>query len=72
MFSVVNRVSELEGKHATAFAMQMVITNGSPKASIVVATFEIKPPWNDPEIEALDDPKESSPPRDRYTFPDST
>ncbi len=67
MFSVVNRVSELQGMATTTFALQVVVTNDSPRANIVIAKYGIKPPWNDTEIEPLDDPEESSPPRNRYT-----
>lgn len=54
-------VSELQGLAATTFAPQVVVTNDSPRANIVIAKYGIKPPWNDAEIEPLDDVEESSP-----------
>ena len=36
MFSVLNRVSELQGMPTTTFALQVVVTNDSPRANIVI------------------------------------
>jgi len=66
--SITNRVSQIEGHDTTTFAFEIIITNDSPKANVVVAHYQVKPPWADPEIEALADPKEASPPSDRYTL----
>jgi hypothetical protein len=67
--SVTSRVSELEGLYTTTFAVdEVIITNDSPKAKIVIARYAVKPPWDDPEIEALPDPLEASPSSDRYTI----
>jgi len=66
MFSVINQVTEVEGGYATAFTTVLVITNDSPKANIVIAKYEIRPPWKDKEIEALDDPKEGRRESDNY------
>jgi hypothetical protein len=64
--SDINRVTEVEGMYTTTFMATLVITNDSAKASIVIAKYEIRPPWHDPEIEALDDPHEAHPRSDNY------
>lgn len=66
--SVTSRVSDVEGQCTTIFALdEIIITNDSPRSNIVVARYDLKPPWADAEIEILPDPKEGSPPSDRYT-----
>ena len=66
--SITSRVSEVEGQDITTFALdEIIITNDSPKANIVIAHYDVKPPWADPDIEALPDPKEGSPASDSYT-----
>jgi hypothetical protein len=68
MFSVINRVTEVQGMHTTTFVTTLVITNDSPKANIVISKYQIRPPWNDPEIETLDDPHEAHPRSDDYVL----
>lgn len=66
--SITSTVSEVQGQYTTTFALdEIIITNESPKANIVIARYDVKPPWADPEIEALPDPKTGSPASERYT-----
>jgi hypothetical protein len=66
--SITSCISEVEGQYTTTFALdEIIITNDSPKANIVIARYDVKPPWADLEIEALPDPKEGSPASERYT-----
>jgi hypothetical protein len=71
--STSNRLTEVR-ETLTTFELEVVITNDSPKANIVIAGFRVVPPWNDPEIKTLPDPNEIVPPakvyRVEYSFID--
>lgn len=51
----------------TTYSVQVAITNDSPQANIVIAYYDIEPPWNEPNLEPAFDPKEADPPRDFYS-----
>jgi hypothetical protein len=41
----------------TSLAVEMAITNDSPQASIVIAYYDVELPWNEPNLDPLDDPE---------------
>jgi hypothetical protein len=51
----------------TSYSVQVAITNNSPQATIVIAYYDIEPPWNEPSLEPAFDPKEADLPRDFYS-----
>lgn len=52
-----DRIISVEGC-MTSFAVEMAITNDSPQASIVIAYYDIELPWNEPNLNPLDDPRD--------------
>lgn len=65
--NVENTVMSLD-EFTTAIILNVVIVNDSPKATVVIAHFDLKLPWNDPEFDWLDDPAESVPARSEYAY----
>ena len=50
-----------------SYAVEMAITNDSPNATIVIAYYDIEVPWNEPNIEPLDDPKDLDKAQEYYS-----
>jgi hypothetical protein len=56
-------------EHQVAYCVEMVITNDSPNASIVIAYYNLQLPWKEPGLEPLSDPMEAVIPCDLYEAP---
>lgn len=64
--SVTDTVIHQDGR--TLFQFEVVLTNDSPSATIVIAYYDLKFPWNDPGFEPLLDPIENDPPSNVYSI----
>ena len=64
--SVTDTVTQQDGR--TLFQFEVVLTNDSPHATIVIAYYDLKFPWNDPDFEPLLDPMENAPPSNVYSI----
>ena len=63
--SITDKVTRRET--VTTFRVEVVITNDSPHATIVIAYYNLQLPWNESELIPLLDPRELVPPDDFYT-----
>ncbi len=50
----------------TTFSIEVVVTNDSPRANIVIAYYDLELPWQDDELDPLFDPIELDPPSESY------
>src|SRR5208283_2481555 len=50
----------------TTFSIEVVITNDSPRANIVIAYYDLELPWKDDTLEPLFDPADLDPPSALY------
>ncbi|HEY6766113.1 MAG TPA: hypothetical protein VI386_15220, partial [Candidatus Sulfotelmatobacter sp.] len=50
----------------TTFSIEVVITNDSPRANIVIAYYDLELPWKDDNFDPLFDPEEFDPPVEFY------
>jgi hypothetical protein len=66
--SVTDTVRPFGGER-TAIMVELVITNDSPHATVVIAYFDLKLPWNEPELEPLPDPWDAWPRSEAYSVP---
>jgi hypothetical protein len=53
----------------TAYCVEIIIINESPHANIVIDYYDLKLPWNEPELRPLPDPIDASPPSNSYQTP---
>jgi hypothetical protein len=50
----------------TTFSVEVVVTNDSPRANIVIAYYDLELPWKDDDFDPLFDPGELDPPSEFY------
>jgi hypothetical protein len=67
---VENVVLSFDDGLTTVIMLHLVVVNDSPKAMLVIAHYELKLLWNDPEFDWLMDPAEFAPPRQEYGYND--
>jgi hypothetical protein len=65
---VENVILALDGGLTTAIMLNTVITNDSPKATIVIRHFDVELLWKDEEFDWLPDPAEMVPSGSSYTY----
>jgi hypothetical protein len=65
---VENVVLALDGGLTTAIMLNTVITNDSPKTTIVIRHFDVELLWKDDEFDWLPDPAEMVPSGSSYTY----
>lgn len=52
----------------TTFSIEVVVTNDSPRANIVIAYYDLELPWEDDDFDPLFDRGELEPPSELYTI----
>jgi hypothetical protein len=62
--SLSDRIAAPNG--ITTFSIEVVITNDSPRANVVIAYYDLELPWKDDDFDPLFDPGELDPPSEFY------